>query len=150
MRNRDDHSFERNPRYNSPMPQSPPQYWVVPQHMQVQQPAQPQLPPQTGYAYRQPTTEYVLPAARTTPESAEDKVRQCLRNVQSVVEGAGLTMEHVVYAQVYLHSSMSYEVLGAVWKEFFTRNCGPRPCKEAAVKVAPSMKWTCATCPAPA
>ena len=54
------------------------------------------------------------PAANTTPESAEDKVRQCLRNVQSVVEAAGLTMEHVVYAQVYLHSSMSYDVLGAV------------------------------------
>src|SRR5437016_13919103 len=59
------------------------------------------------------------PAANTTPESAEDKVRQCLRNVQSVVEAAGLTMEHVVYAQVYLHSSMSYDVLGKVWKEFF-------------------------------
>ena len=62
------------------------------------------------------------PVANTTPESAEDKVRQCLRNVQSVVEAAGLTMEHVVYAQVYLHSSMSYDVLGAVWKEFFNRN----------------------------
>ena len=68
MRNRDDHSFERNPRYSAHMPQSPPQYWVVPQHMQMQQPAQqmaqPQLPNQNAYAYRQPTAEYVLPATR--------------------------------------------------------------------------------------
>ncbi len=64
VRNRDDHSYERNPRYNSPMPQNPPQYWVVPQHMQMQQPAQQQLPPVAAYGLRQPTSEFVLPATK--------------------------------------------------------------------------------------
>ena len=61
-------------------------------------------------------------ASGASPESAEDRVRQCLRNVKSVVEAAGLTMDHVVYAQVYLHSSVGYPVLGSVWKEFFKSN----------------------------
>jgi reactive intermediate/imine deaminase len=61
-------------------------------------------------------------ASGGVPESTEDRVRQCLRNVQSVVEAAGLTMEHIAYSQVYLHQSVSYDVLGRVWKEFFPRN----------------------------
>ena len=66
VRNRDDHTYERGPRYTSHMPQSPPQYWVVPQHMQMQQPVQPQPQLQTpnAYAVRQPTNEYVLPAVK--------------------------------------------------------------------------------------
>jgi 2-iminobutanoate/2-iminopropanoate deaminase len=31
-------------------------------------------------------------------------------------------MEHVVYSQVYLHESVSYDVLGKVWKEVFPKN----------------------------
>jgi len=58
----------------------------------------------------------------TYPNSPDGLVRQCLRNVQSIVEGAGLTMEHVVYSQVYLQESVSYEVLSKVWKEFFPKN----------------------------
>ncbi|MCS7025060.1 MAG: Rid family hydrolase [Bryobacteraceae bacterium] len=50
------------------------------------------------------------------------RVRQCLNNVKAIVEGAGLTMEHIVYSQVYLHSSVSYDVLNQVWKEFFPKN----------------------------
>jgi 2-iminobutanoate/2-iminopropanoate deaminase len=55
-------------------------------------------------------------------DSAEDRVRQCLNNVKAIVTAAGLTMEHVVYMQVYLHSSTSYEVLNKVWSEFFPKN----------------------------
>ena len=36
------------------------------------------------------------------PETAEQQIEQCLNNVKAIVEGAGLTMEHVVYAQLYL------------------------------------------------
>jgi len=52
----------------------------------------------------------------------EDRVRQCLKNVQSIVEGAGLTMEHIVYAQVYLHESVPYEAMNKVWREVFASN----------------------------
>jgi reactive intermediate/imine deaminase len=50
------------------------------------------------------------------------RVRQCLNNVKAIVEGAGLTMEHVVYTQVYLHPTVTYEVLNQVWPEFFKKN----------------------------
>jgi len=52
----------------------------------------------------------------------EERVRQCLNNVKSIVEAAGLRMEHIVYSQVYLHESTSYDVLNKVWKEFFPSN----------------------------
>lgn len=54
--------------------------------------------------------------------SASDQVRQCLSNVQKIVEGAGLTMEHVVYAQVYLKDMSAYEDMDAVWRKTFTKN----------------------------
>ncbi len=56
------------------------------------------------------------------PPSPEEQVRQCLENVKSIVEAAGLSMEHIVYTQVYLHSSVTYDHLNAVWPKFFPKN----------------------------
>src|SRR4029077_8447269 len=36
------------------------------------------------------------------PANFTDQVRQSLENIRSVVEAAGLTMDHLVYVQVYL------------------------------------------------
>lgn len=47
------------------------------------------------------------------------QLRQSLNNVKSVVESAGLTMEHVVYAQLYATDAAAYDVLPSVWGEFF-------------------------------
>ncbi|MBI3680548.1 MAG: RidA family protein [Acidobacteria bacterium] len=55
-------------------------------------------------------------------DSVEERVRQCLKNVQSIVEAAGLSMEHIVYTQVYLHQATSYEAMNKVWAEFFPKN----------------------------
>lgn len=49
----------------------------------------------------------------------EDNVRQTIANVKSIVEAAGLTMNHIVYAQVYLHSSTPQAAMEKVWKETF-------------------------------
>ncbi|HUQ91840.1 MAG TPA: RidA family protein [Bryobacteraceae bacterium] len=54
--------------------------------------------------------------------SPEERVRQCLNNVKAIVSAAGLTMEHIVYTQVYLHKDTSYEVMNKVWDEFFPKN----------------------------
>jgi len=48
-----------------------------------------------------------------------DQLRQSLRNVKSVVEAAGLTMEHLVYVQVYATDRSAYSELPSVWREFF-------------------------------
>jgi enamine deaminase RidA (YjgF/YER057c/UK114 family) len=55
-------------------------------------------------------------------DSAEQRARQCLKNVQAIVEATGLTMEHIVYTQVYLHNSVSYETFNKVWNEVFAKN----------------------------
>jgi len=47
----------------------------------------------------------------STPADFADQVRQCLENVRSVVEAAGLTMDHVVYVQVYLEDINHYGTL---------------------------------------
>jgi 2-iminobutanoate/2-iminopropanoate deaminase len=58
----------------------------------------------------------------SVPADAEERVLQCLKNVQRIVEGAGLTMQHVVYAQVYLKDISSYEALNRAWRKVFPEN----------------------------
>jgi reactive intermediate/imine deaminase len=60
-------------------------------------------------------------AAGTLPATVEGQTRQTLLNVKSIVEAAGLTMEHVVYSQVYLVDMGQYDVMDRVWKEFFPK-----------------------------
>ena len=44
----------------------------------------------------------------TMPATFAAQVQQALDNIKSVVEAAGLTMEHVVYTQVYLEDISKY------------------------------------------
>ncbi|MCC6293865.1 MAG: hypothetical protein IT164_14540 [Bryobacterales bacterium] len=55
-------------------------------------------------------------------DTPEANVRQALRNIRAIVEAGGLTMEHVVYAQVYLHRSVPKAAMERVWKETFPKN----------------------------
>lgn len=48
-------------------------------------------------------------------------IRQALDNVRAVLEGAGLTLEHVVYVQVYLTDIGSYPQLDHVFAEYFPK-----------------------------
>jgi 2-iminobutanoate/2-iminopropanoate deaminase len=60
-------------------------------------------------------------AAGTLPGTIEGQARQTLQNVKAIVEAAGLTLEHVVYSQVYLDDMAHYEAMDGVWKEFFPK-----------------------------
>src|SRR5215207_2431568 len=55
------------------------------------------------------------------PETIEAHVRQTLENVKAIVEAAGLTLEHVVYSQVYLASMSSHDAMERVWREYFPK-----------------------------
>ena len=50
-----------------------------------------------------------------------EQVRQALDNVKSVVEAAHLTMEHVVYVQVYLEDMSQYPEVNGVFGEVFPK-----------------------------
>lgn len=59
-------------------------------------------------------------SAGRLPDTIEGQVRQTLLNLKGVVKAADLTMEHVVYSQVYLTDMAHHDVMDRVWREFFT------------------------------
>ncbi|HXB67253.1 MAG TPA: RidA family protein [Candidatus Acidoferrales bacterium] len=56
------------------------------------------------------------------PPDLDGQLRQCFENVKAVVDGAGLTMDHVVYTQVYLTDPTDEGPLNRVWKEYFPKS----------------------------
>ncbi len=57
----------------------------------------------------------------SSPATFEAQVRQALDNVKAIVESAGLTMEHVVYTQVYLQDISKYAEMNKVFAEYFAK-----------------------------
>jgi reactive intermediate/imine deaminase len=57
----------------------------------------------------------------STPTNFADQVRQSLENIKTVVEAAGLAMDHVVYVQVYLDDMSHYQALDKAFAEFFPK-----------------------------
>ena len=55
------------------------------------------------------------------PPTFAAQVRQALDNVKSVVGAAGLTMDHVVYTQVYLQDISKYREVNEVFGEVFPK-----------------------------
>jgi reactive intermediate/imine deaminase len=55
------------------------------------------------------------------PDTVDGQVKQSLENIKGIVEAAGLTMEHVVYSQVYLDDMAKYDTMDRVWKEYFPK-----------------------------
>jgi reactive intermediate/imine deaminase len=58
----------------------------------------------------------------TIPANFPEQARQCLDNVQKVVETAGLTMDHVVYVQVYLEDMNRFRELNEVFASYFPQD----------------------------
>ncbi|MGA2135677.1 MAG: RidA family protein [Bryobacteraceae bacterium] len=55
------------------------------------------------------------------PDTFAGQVRQMLENVKAVVEAGGLTMEHVVYTQVYLEDMSKFAEMNAVYAQYFSK-----------------------------
>lgn len=60
----------------------------------------------------------------TFPTSVADQVKQCLDNVKLIVEAAGLTMDHLVYAQIYNPNPQAWDEIDRAWAAYFPKN-GP-------------------------
>jgi len=56
------------------------------------------------------------------PTGIEDQTRQCLANVKAVLDAAGLTPEHVVWAQVFITDVKNYGAMNRVYGAFFTKD----------------------------
>lgn len=56
------------------------------------------------------------------PMGIEEQTRQCLANVKSVLEAAGLTPEHVVWAQIFLTDMKALNTVDKVYASFFSKD----------------------------
>ena len=55
------------------------------------------------------------------PADMEGQIKNVLENIKTIVEAAGLTMEHVVYTQVYLTDYSDEGPLNRVYKQYFPK-----------------------------
>jgi reactive intermediate/imine deaminase len=62
----------------------------------------------------------------TSPESFDAQVEQSLDNVKAIVEAAGLTLDHVVYTQVYLDDVSNYAEMNRLFGEYFGKTLPAR------------------------
>lgn len=58
----------------------------------------------------------------SVPENFAEQVRQSLENIRGVVVAAGLTMDHVVYVQVYLKDINQYAGLNEAFAAYFPKD----------------------------
>lgn len=78
----------------------------------------------------------INPTTGAFPEGGiKEQTRQSLRNIQAILEEAGLTMSNVVKTTVFLADMNDFADMNAVYAEFFTQ---PYPARSAvAVKTLP-------------
>jgi reactive intermediate/imine deaminase len=55
------------------------------------------------------------------PSGFEDQVRQTLSNVKALVEAAGLSMDNVVYTQVYMEDVSKYDQMNRIFVQSFPK-----------------------------
>jgi reactive intermediate/imine deaminase len=56
------------------------------------------------------------------PATFAEQARVCLENIKTIVEAAHLTMEHVVYTQLYLKDMGNYDAANTILSEYFGKN----------------------------
>ena len=59
-------------------------------------------------------------------EGIDAQTRQTLSYIRGIMEAGGLTMEHIVYSQVYLTDMAQYDGMDKVWREVFPSNAPAR------------------------
>src|SRR5271154_7604739 len=89
-------------------------------------PASPSAAANRVYSPGVDTSDYLYVSAQgprrpdgSLPGTFEAQVRQALDNVKSVVQAAGLSMDHVVYTQVYLEDVSKFREVNQAFAEVF-------------------------------
>ena len=59
-------------------------------------------------------------AAGVLPKTAANQTRQCLSNIQAIVEAAHMSMANIVYTHTYLSRMEDYAAVNKVYPEIFT------------------------------
>jgi 2-iminobutanoate/2-iminopropanoate deaminase len=61
----------------------------------------------------------VDPETNTMPDAFVDQVRQTLRNVQTILEAAGTSLDNVVKVNAYVTDLTRFQEFNEVYREFF-------------------------------
>lgn len=61
----------------------------------------------------------VDPETGTMPDAFEDQVRQTLKNVRTILEGAGSSLDDVVKVNAYVSDLTRFAKFNEVYREFF-------------------------------
>lgn len=65
-------------------------------------------------------------AAGNLPDSVEGQTANCLINIKTIVEAAGMTMENIVYTHTYLIDMKSYSAMNSAYAKFFPKDLPAR------------------------
>jgi enamine deaminase RidA (YjgF/YER057c/UK114 family) len=76
------------------------------------------------------------------PADTAGQIRQALDNVKAVVESAGLTMDHVVYLQIYLENINASTEVNKVFADFFPKSAPARAILGVARVPEPPLEIT--------
>ncbi len=98
-------------------------------HIRTVVPAQPGAPTNRFYSPGVDAGDYLYVSGQgprkpdgSLPNNFHAQVRQALDNVQAIVKSAGLSMDHVVYMQVYLEDMAKYDELKKTLAEYFGKS----------------------------
>ncbi|HQQ95083.1 MAG TPA: Rid family detoxifying hydrolase [Bacteroidia bacterium] len=64
----------------------------------------------------------IVPGAGLDSSSIEAETRQCLNNIQSIVEAAGYTLGDVCKTSIFLNDLGNFQAVNKVYAEFFSEN----------------------------
>ena len=64
----------------------------------------------------------VDPETGTMPDAFADQIRQTLRNVQTILEAAGTSLDNVVKVNVYVTDLTRFQEFNEVYEEFFQQD----------------------------
>jgi enamine deaminase RidA (YjgF/YER057c/UK114 family) len=102
-------------------------------HPQVRAVVPPQSHPDHFYSPAVDAGDYLYISAQgprradgSLPATCREQVRQALDNIKTIVESAGLTMDHVVYTQIYLENITQYDEMDHAFGEYFGKNTPAR------------------------
>ena len=72
------------------------------------------------------------PETGTLPESIEEQAKQSLKNIQAILEEAGLQKTDVIKTVVFLKNMSDFAVVNGIYADFFGDHKPARSCVEAA------------------
>jgi reactive intermediate/imine deaminase len=92
-------------------------------HINPRSPADGEVPPFSG-AVRVGETLYLSGTIGRTPDgripdTAEEEARLVLNNVRNTLEAAGMTMDDLVFVQVFCSDVRHYDAFNAVYRSYF-------------------------------